>query len=98
MVASDGRRERAQQALLSRLKRAGAWSDQAAHEIEVDGRLQASVLESLVRREIVRKGSRGGWWIDAEAYAEMRRRQLIFAIGAILVVAGAMACAMLYGH
>jgi hypothetical protein len=93
----SARAARARRVLVRQLKRAQATSHERAIPLEVNGRVEERVLKRLVRKEVVRADANGRYWLDLERYAECRRRELIFAIGAILVTLGVMACAMLYG-
>jgi len=98
MVYGSERAARARRELVRQLRRAEATSQEKAVPLEPKGRVEERVLRRLLRKEIVRTGANGGYWLDTERYADCRRRQLIFAIGAILVTLGIMACAMLYTH
>jgi hypothetical protein len=89
-------RPRARRELVRQLKRAEATSQDKAVPLEVRGRVEERVLRRLIRKEVIREDAKGGYWLDKERYADCRRRQMIFAIGAILVTLGIMACAMLY--
>ena len=97
MVYGTERAARARRVLVRQLQRAGATSQDKAVPLEVHGRIEERVLKRLIRKEVVRTGVRGGYWLDGERYADCRRRQIIFAVGALLVTLGIMACAMLYG-
>ena len=94
----SARAARARRELVRQLERAGATSQDKAAPLELNGRIEERVLRRLLRKEVIRAGAKGGYWLDRERYADCRRRQLIFAIGAILVTLGIMACAMLYAH
>jgi len=93
---SSARAARARRELVNQLKRADATSQDKAVPLEVTGRVEERVLRRLLRKEVIRPGARGGYWLDLERYADCQRRILIFVVGAILVTAGIMACAMLY--
>lgn len=95
---SGARRARARRVLISQLKRAEAYSLDRATEVVAHGRTEERVLKRLIDRGVLKPGLKGGYWLDQERYRECRRQELIFAIGAILVTAGIVACAMLYGH
>jgi len=97
MVYGTERAARARRVLVKQLQRAGATSQDKAAPLEVNGRVEERVLKRLIRKEVIRPGAKGGYWLDPERYADCRRRQIIFAIGALLVTLGIMACAMLYG-
>lgn len=90
------RRARVRRGLVSHLKRAGAVSPDRAVPLEPHDRTEEEVLSRMIKREMVRPGLKGGYWLDAERYAECRRRETIFAIGLLLVMAGLMACLILY--
>ena len=96
MVYGTERAARARRELVRQLKRAEATSQDKAVPLEVHGRVEERVLRRLIRMGVIREGAKG-YWLDKERYADCRRRQIIFAIGAILVTLGIMACAMLYG-
>jgi len=96
MVYGTERAARARHELVRQLKRAEATSQDKAVPLEVHGRVEERVLRRLIRKEVIREGAKGGYWLDKERYADCRRRQIIFAIGAILVTLGIMACTMLY--
>jgi len=96
MVYGTERAARARRELVRQLKRAEATSQDKAVPLEVHGRVEERVLRRLIRKEVIREGTKGGYWLDKERYADCRRRQIIFAIGAILVTLGIMACTMLY--
>jgi len=96
MVYGTERAARARRELVRQLKRAEATSQDKAVPLEVHGRVEERVLRRLIRKEVIREGAKGGYWLDKERYADCRRRQIIFAIGAILVTLGIMACTMLY--
>ena len=97
MVYGTERAARARRILVRQLKHAGATSQAKEVPLEVHGRTEERVLRRLIRKEIVRTGAKGGYWLDLERYADCRRRQIILLIGAVLVTIGIMACAMLYG-
>ena len=90
------RRARVRRELASQLKRAGAVSPDRAIPLEPGNRMEEQVLSRMIKRELVRPGMKGGYWLDAERYAECRQRETIFAIGLLLVMAGLMACMILY--
>jgi len=71
-------------------------SDAGARPIEADTPLERSVLKSMLKREVIRPGSKGGYWLDEERYAEWKRQNLIIGIGVALVVGGIIACLMIY--
>jgi len=96
MVYGAERAARARRELVRQLKRSGATSQDKAVPLEVRGRVEERVLRRLLRKEVIRTGANGGYWLDVERDADCRRRQLIFVIGAIPVTLGIMACAMLY--
>jgi hypothetical protein len=95
-VYGSSRPARARRLLIHQLKRANAVSQDRAVPLEVNGRAEERMLARLIRREIVRPGPRGGYWLDKERYADFCRQQIIFVIGALLVTAGIMACVLLY--
>ena len=88
----------ARRSLVSQLKKAQALSQDRAVPLEVSGRIEERMLARLVRKEIIRPGIKGGYWLDQERYADSCRKQLIFVIGAILVSLGIMACLAIYGQ
>ena len=90
------RRAHARRALVRQLERVEAFGQDRAHGLEVKSRTEERELARLLRREIVRAGPHGGYWLDRERYADWRRLNLIVAVGAILVSAGLVACALLY--
>ena len=90
------RRARVRRALASHLKRAGAVSPDRAIPLEPENRVEEQVLSRMLKSETIRPGARGGYWLDAERYAECRRREMIFVIGMFLVMGGIMACLLLY--
>jgi len=96
MIYGAERAASARRALVQQLKRAGATSQDKAVPLEVHGRTEERVLKLLLRKEVIRRGVKGGYWLDPERHADCQRRQLIFVIGAILVTVGIMVCAMLY--
>ena len=98
MVIDQGsiRIARARRELVRQLKRADATRQDKAMPLEVHGRTEEAVLRMLLRKEVIRPGAKGGYWLDLERHADCQRRTLIFVVGAILVSAGIMACAMLY--
>jgi hypothetical protein len=93
---SGARRARARHALIVQLKRANAYRLDQAIEVVTSDRMEERMLKRLVDREVLKPGLRGGYWLDLERYRDCRRQELIFAIGAILVTAGVVACALLY--
>lgn len=93
---SGARRAHARRVLVGQLKRAEAYSLERATDLVVKSRLEERMLARLVRKGIVKPGMKGGYWLDLERYRECRRQELIVVIGAILVMAGVMACALLY--
>ena len=90
------RRARIRRELASHLKRAGAVSPDRAIPLEPENRTEEQVLSRMLKSETIRPGAKGGYWLDAERYAECRRRDLIFVIGMFLVMGGVMACLLLY--
>ncbi len=94
---SGARRARARRVLVGQLKRAEAYSLDKAIDVVANGRLEERMLKRLIERGVLKPGLKGGYWLDLERYRECRRQELIFVIGAILVTAGIMACALLYG-
>ena len=90
------RRARARRELIRHLRSAGALSDAAARPIEADTPLERSVLKSMLKREVIRPGSKGGYWLDEERYAEWKRQNLVIGIGVALVMGGIIACLMIY--
>ena len=96
VVYGSERAARARRELVKQLKRAQATSQDRAVPLEVNGRTEERVLRRLVRKEIIRPGPKGGYWLDPERYADCERRQVIFVIGAILVTAGIVVCVWLY--
>jgi hypothetical protein len=98
MVIDQGaiRRAQARRALVGQLKRAQAVSQDRAVPIEVHGRVEERMLARFVRKEIIRPGPRGGYWLDRERYADFCRQQLIFVVGVLLVTVGLVACLLIY--
>ena len=96
--AGSARAARARRVLVRQLKRAQATRYDRAVPLEVNGRVEERVLRRLIRKEIVHADANGRYWLDLERYNDCRRRELIFALGAILVTLGLMACSMLYSR
>ncbi len=97
MSAHGARLARARRALISQLKAARAFTDAAAAPVEAGSGLEEKELERMIRRQVIRKGLKGGYWLDEERYADWRRRTMLFVVGLVLVSAGIMACLYLYG-
>ena len=95
---SSARAARARRVLVKQLKVARATSYDRAVRLEVNGRTEERVLRRLIRKEIVRADANSKYWLDMERYADCRKRELILALGAILVTLGLMACSMLYAR
>ena len=95
-VAAAGQAAAARRELISQLKHAKAYSIDRAIDLVVHDKSEERMLRGLARRGIVKPGLKGGHWLDLERYRDCRRQQLIFAIGAILVASGVMACMWLY--
>jgi len=93
---SGARRARARRALVNQLKRADAFSLERAVDVVANNRMEERMLARLVKRGVMKPGLKGGYWLDLERYNDCRRQELIFAIGALLVTAGIVACALLY--
>lgn len=91
----SARRARARRALVSRLKRDGATASDKAQPLVVADHFETRELERMIRKEVVRKTPRGGYWLDLERYADWRRQNLLFAIGAVVVTIAVMVCILL---
>ena len=54
------------------------------------------MLKRMLKREVIRPGTKGGYWLDEERYAEWKRQNMILAIGLALVMGGIFACLAIY--
>jgi hypothetical protein len=87
---------RARRALISELKRANAFSNESAVPLEPTSSLERTEFEHMLKREVIRRGMRGGYWLDRERYADWQRQNLLFVVGVLLVTAGFTACMVIY--
>lgn len=94
--AHNARRARARRALLSELRRAQAFRDESAVPLEPGSSLERAEFERMLKREVIRRGMRGGYWLDLERYADWNRRNLLFVVGILLVTTGFTACMLIY--
>src|SRR5262249_29680027 len=87
---------RARREMLGQLRRAEAFSPDRALELELKRGLEQRVLQRMLRREIIRPGARGGYWLDRNRLEEWKRQQLLIAIGMLIVTFGVIACVLIY--
>ena len=93
---SGARRARARRALILQLKRANAYRIDQAIDVVASNRMEERMLTRLIDRGVLKPGLKGGYWLDMERYRDCRRQEMIFAIGALLVTGGIIACTLLY--
>jgi hypothetical protein len=86
--ASSSRARRAARSIARQLKDLGAVHEETARPLALEGAAEQAELKRMIDRRIVRVAKHGTYWLDRERWAECQRKQLLFAIGAILVALG----------
>ena len=93
--AAASARARASRVLVGALRNAGTTNEAAATPLETHSSIEERQLKRLASLGAVRVGRNGGYWLDEQRYAEIRRARHRLIAMILLVEAGVIVALLL---